>query len=364
MRFTKTFSRISLDSAIACDLKTNQKMNTCKFFICILLSLLLFTGNLYAQKHAVNDTGYYETFWHHVTARLYVAQKYTHFTMPSSASSNDLQYVANPKLNLGIGVTWRNLSLNVFYGFAYLNNKATVKGKTKGLDLQIHLFPRKWVVDLLVVMPKGFHLNPKGFAASDPTKYYYRPDVKERVFGLAAYRLPNKEKFSYRAALINNEWQKKSAGSLLYGLHAYYIIMEANAEDSLLVPKKVQSLFPKLAGITESRFITVGPGIGYAYTLVIKKHLFIMASAVLHADLNIMTEEHGETDSKKNTNVAAAVVYKAAVGYNSNNWGFSASSSGNNFWAKGSSSQKYNLMGGALRFSLTKKIGPRISQKK
>ena len=339
-------------------------MSSRKFSASIVAFVITFISaqTIHAQKHADNDTSYYETFWHHVTARVYMAQKYTHFTMPSSGAANDLQYVANPKLNLGIGVTWHNLSLNAFYGLAYLNNKDTIKGKTKGLDLQVHLFPRKWVIDLLVVMPKGFHLNPKGFASPDPNKYYYRPDVKERIFGLAAYRLPNKRKFSYRAALINNEWQKKSAGSPLYGFHAYYLIMEANAEDSLLAPKRVQNSFPKLAGITESRFITAGPGIGYAYTLVVKKHLFAMGSAVLHADVNIMTEEHGETDWRKNTTLAAAIVYKAAVGYNSNNWGFSASASGNNFWAKGSSTQKYDIMGGQLRFSLTKKIGPKKSK--
>jgi hypothetical protein len=333
-------------------------MNACKLsvFIALFFTLLIRAETLHAQKHAGNDTSYYETFWHHVTTRLYMAQKYTHFTMPSSGGTNDLQYVANPKLNLGIGATWHNLSLNIFYGFAYLNNKDTVKGKTKGLDLQLHLFPRKWVVDLIVVMPKGFHLNPKGFASADPNKYYYRPDVKERIFGFSAYRLPNKAKFSYRAALINNEWQKKSAGSLLYGLHSYYIIMESNAQDSLLVPKKVQGSFPLLAGITEARYVTVGPGIGYAYTLVIQKHLYIMASAVFHLDLNFMTEEHGETDWRKNTAVAGAVVYKAAVGYNSASWGFSATATGNNFWAKGNSTQKYNVMGGGLRFSLTKKI--------
>jgi hypothetical protein len=333
-------------------------MNACKLsvFIALSFTLLIRAETLHAQKHAGNDTSYYETFWHHVTARLYMAQKYTHFTMPSSGGTNDLQYVANPKLNLGIGATWHNLSLNIFYGFAYLNNKDTVKGKTKGLDLQLHLFPRKWVVDLIVVMPKGFHLNPKGFASADPNKYYYRPDVKERIFGFSAYRLPNKAKFSYRAALINNEWQKKSAGSLLYGLHVYYIIMEANAKDSLLVPKRVENSFPLLAGITESRFITAGPGIGYAYTLVVQKHLYIMASAVFHLDLNFMTEEHGENDFRKNTTVAGAIVYKAAVGYNSSDWGFSATATGNSFWAKGTSTQKYNVMGGGLRFSLTKKI--------
>ena len=165
--------------------------------------------NMSAQKHADNDTSYYETFWHHITARVYVAQKYTHFTMPSSTGAPDLQYVANPKLNLGIGVTYHNLTANIFYGFGYLNNKDTVKGKTKGLDLQLHLFPRKWVIDLFVVMPKGFHLNPKGYASPNPAKYYYRDSVKERIFGFSVLRLPNKKQFSYRAALASNEWQKK-----------------------------------------------------------------------------------------------------------------------------------------------------------
>ncbi|MEO5945837.1 MAG: DUF4421 family protein [Chitinophagaceae bacterium] len=327
-----------------------------KILSAFLFFLLCYSQNIKAQKHAEHDSSYYELFWHQITGRVYAAQKFTHFTMPSSDGSRDLQYVANPKLNVGIGVTWHNLSLNVFYGFAYLNNKDTIKGKTKGLDLQLHLYPRKWLIDLLVVMPKGFHTNPKGYASTNPNKYYYREDVKERIFGLAAYRLPNKEKFSYRAALNNNEWQKKSAGSILYGGQAYYVIMESNAEDSLLVPKAVQSSFPKLAGITESRFITIGPGAGYAYTFVHNKHLYLMLSGVAHLDVNILTEEKGSANQVKKTSVSPSLMYRTAVGYNSANWGFSASLAGNTFWAKGPSAQKYSVQGGGLRFSVTKKF--------
>lgn len=319
--------------------------------------LLLCSQNVQAQKHSDHDTSYYDIFWHQITGRIYMAQKFTHFTIPpSSGSIGDLQYVANPKLNLGIGVTWHNLSFNLFYGLSYLNNKDTIKGKTKGLDLQLHLFPRKWVVDLLVVMPKGFHANPKGYASTNPNKYYYREDVKERIFGLAAYRLPNKKQFSYRAALNNNEWQKKSAGSLLYGGQAYYVIMESNAKDSVLVPKSVQASFPQMAGITEARFITVGPGAGYAYTFVMHKHLYLMLSGVGHLDVNILTEEKTSAVQVKKTSVAPSLMYKSALGYNSANWGFSAALTGNTFWGKGPSAQKYSVQGGALRISVTKKF--------
>lgn len=328
-----------------------------RLFILVCLLSVLNIIPAEAQKHpSHNDTSYYETLWNHVTARIYLAQKYTHFTMPSSGNIGDLQYAANPKLNLGIGATWHNFSLNAFYGLSYLNNKDTVKGKTKGLDLQLSLFPRKWVIDLYVVMPKGMHLNPKGYASPNPNKYYYRPDVKERIFGFSVLRAPNKEKFSYRAALVNNEWQKKSAGSLLYGLHGYYLIMESNNRDSLLVPKVLNNSFPKMAGITESRFITAGPIGGYAYTLVLQKHFFLMTSVVLGLNLNIMTEEHGELDWRKNTALAGTVEYKTALGYNSPNWAFRVSAVGSNFWAKGVSTQKYNVMGGQLRFAISKKF--------
>ncbi|HSU27573.1 MAG TPA: DUF4421 family protein [Chitinophagaceae bacterium] len=332
-------------------------MNASKRLIIIALSSLLLgrSEKLFAQKHADNDTSYYETFWHHLTTRLYMAQKFTHFSMPSNGSVAELQYVANPKLNLGIGVTWHNLSANIFYGFGYLNNKDTVKGSTKGLDLQIHLFPRKWVIDLYVVMPRGFHLNPKGYATS-PNKYYYRPDVKERIYGFSMVRVPNKAKFSYRAALNNNEWQKKSAGSWLYGAHGYYIIMERENEDSLLVPSQLQGAFPKMNGISEARFWSFGPCGGYGYTLVMNKHFYIMLSLVLGLDINIMTEEHGELDWRKNTRFAGTLEYKTAVGYNGPDWGFSFSGAGGNFMAKGASTQKYDIKGGQFKFALTKKI--------
>lgn len=193
-----------------------------------------------AQK-VVNDTNYYEAYPDKITGRIYLAQKFLKFTIPSSGSLDDIEYKANTKLNLGIGITYHNFSLNIFYGFKSLN-KDTAKGKTKGLDLQLHLYPRRWAIDLLALFPKGFHLEPKGFAIADPNKYYYRPDVKLTLVGVSAYKVPNKAKFSYRAAITQNEWQKKSAGSALYGGTMYYGTAKA---DSALVPKSIESSFAK-----------------------------------------------------------------------------------------------------------------------
>ncbi len=65
------------------------------------------------------------------------------FFMPATGNVSDLKYHPNTKLNLGLGVTYKNYTLNVAYGFGFLNKNYNEKGKTKGLDLHFHLFPNK-----------------------------------------------------------------------------------------------------------------------------------------------------------------------------------------------------------------------------
>jgi Domain of unknown function (DUF4421) len=330
-----------------------MKKYNISFRLLIILGLILTIRpcTVNAQKDTPHDTSYYETFPNKFNARLFLSRKYVHFNFPTSGDVNELEYKANAKLNLGAGVSLHNFSLNIFYGFGFLNNKNEAKGKTKGLDIQLHVYPRKWAIDVLGIFPKGFHLEPKGYAISDPTKYYYRPDIKTTLIGLSAYRVPNKQKFSYRAAILQTEWQKKSAGSVLFGGQSYYGIIKG---DSALVPKLVQSGFPQ-AGLHNISFFSIGPGIGYAYTLVIAKHLFITGSLVGNLDLNFTKEE----GSSKNNKVALspAEVFKTAIGYNSSTWNISANWTGNGLWFKGASASKdYFWPNGNYRLVLARKF--------
>lgn len=316
--------------------------------VCSILVLFV-SIQINAQK-VVNDTSYYERFKGRLSTRIYLSQKFLKFTIPSE-TMDDIEYKANTKLNLGIGFTYHNISANIFYGFAFLN-KDTAKGITKGLDLQVHIFPRRWAVDIYVLLPKGFHLEPKGFAISNPNKYYFRPDVQIKLIGVSAYKVPNASKFSYRAALTQSEWQKKSAGSLLYGGIVYYGLIEG---DSALVPKSIQSFYPQ-RGIDNLNYMALGAGIGYGYTLVAGGHFFITASAVGNIDATFTSEEIGTAGAQHKTSVGPSIVAKAAIGYNSRTWAFSLNSSSSAFWTKGdASSQKYYLPTGMIRLAVSKR---------
>jgi len=316
-----------------------------------LLCVLILSAGAKAQKKVVNDPSYYETFPDKLTGRLYLSQKFLKFTIPPSGNQTDIEYKANTKMNIGMGITYHNISANIFYGFAFLN-KDTAKGKTKGLDLQLHLYPRRWAIDLTALFPKGYYMFPKGYASSNPNRYYYRPDVQLKLIGVSAYKVPNKEKFSYRAAITQNEWQKKSAGSPLYGGTMYYGTAKG---DSALVPKSIESGFPQ-KGIYNLNFLALGAGIGYAYTIVIDQHFFITASAVANLDLTSTSEESTAGKNRK-TSVGPSLVAKGAIGYNSPTWSVSMNGLGSALWTKGDSSPKnYYLPTGQIRLLISRKF--------
>jgi len=327
----------------------------CLFFISLLFGLL--PGYTIAQKKTILqnktsiDNGYYITYPDKLMLRVYLSQKFAPFTISAVSNDKDLNYKTNSKLSLGVGGSYQNVTLNLSYGFSFLN-KNKGQGNTKGLDFQLHLYPHKWAIDLLGTFRKGYYLDPKDNNGLNLVTYYQRPDLKRNIIGLDVFQVPNSSRFSYRAALTQKEWQTKSAGSLLYGGEAYYGVIKA---DSSLVPNAVSNNFPQ-SEVNQINFFSIGPGIGYAYTLVINKYFYITGSAIGSIDVNFSTEKKPGNKDKK-VSVLPGGVYKGAIGYNSDSWSISANIIGNALYAGSASSPKeYFLPTGNLRLIIARKI--------
>lgn len=304
-----------------------------------------------AQKDTSVNNGFYITYPQKLLVRLFFSQKFAPFTI-SSQTDKELNYKTNSKLNLGIGATYKSYTLNLGYGFGFLN-KDKGQGKTKGLDLQLHIFPYKWAIDILGSFIKGYYLDPKDNSGLNTTSFYQRPDFKRKIIGFTISRVPNAGKFSYRAAVTQNEWQTKSAGSFLYGGEVYYGSIQG---DSALVPARLNSFYEQSL-IDKTTFITFGPGVGYAYTLVIGKNFFISGSAVVSLDVNFSSEQKKGTKYTK-VNFLPGGNFKGAVGYNSAAWSVSANLLGNALYSGSAfTSKKYFLPTGNIRFTIAKKLG-------
>ncbi len=321
------------------------------------VSLVLFISVCEAQENRGNDTTYYEYFPNSITGRFYFSQKYTAFTLRSKDAS-DLRYLPNTTLNMGVGATYHNFSLNLAYGFPFLNTDDN-KGKTKYLDLQGHFYKPKWVTDFYGQLYKGYHLA-NGLAAKTGDDYYYRHDARVNLFGLSQYRIFNDKRFSYRAALIQNEWQKKSAGSLLAGVEAYYGIMNA---DSAWVPQTLANDYTQ-KGLDKINYFSIGPGIGYAYTLVLFQHIYFTGSLTGNLNFNITTEHSGSAKDN-HFSIKPVTRFRAAAGYNGRVWNVSANWVADDLPFRGTNENSdYALQTGNYRFIIARRFntGPRLKK--
>jgi hypothetical protein len=354
----------------SCKFVARVMLKNCNTITIRILCLLLLAAPvfLYAQNYTDSlkaarrniDTQYIDELKGQLTGRIYFSQKFTSFNLPGNDGAKDLRFRPNTNLNLGVGATYRAYSLNIAYRFPFLNNDDE-KGKTHYLDLQWHGYARRFTIDFLGQIYNGYYLSPKGLGKNDSNEYYQRPDMKLRVFGGAYYHVFNSERFSHRAAFLQSEWQKKSAGSFLLGAEVYGGLIYG---DSAFVPSVIQENYQQ-KGIDKIQLLEIGPGAGYAYTLVIAKHMFVTAAANITADIGIIKEFDGDENE---TRVAFRpnLIYRTAAGYNSKWWDVSVSFVGNRLALLGESATgSYLINTGNYRINLVRRFtpGPRLKKR-
>jgi hypothetical protein len=300
-----------------------------------------------------HDSSYYQSFARYITARFYLSQKYTGLELKTDANVSKFRYLPNTSLVMGVGITYQSISLNLGYGFGFLNTDHA-KGKTKYLDLQSHIYARKWTIDFFGQFYKGYYLTPKGLASATDHAYYIRPDIHINLLGVSAYRSLNPDQFSYRAALLQNEKQKKSAGSFLVGAEIYYGVIKA---DSSLVPKALAANY-RQQGVKRLEFFKVGPGVGYAHTFVIEKNFFVTGSLCGSISLDHIDQYGTDTHAEKYA-LNTGLIYRLVAGYSKAEWNANISLVGNRFTVAGATSgDKYLMAAGNVRLTVARTIKP------
>ncbi len=291
-----------------------------KLTLLIPLFFIFFYGRAQSGKQMDDhDSSYYNTYRSMLTARGYLSRKYTVLSFNPPEPVESFKYRSVTSLNIGIGATYHAVTVNIGVGVNKFNPN-NEKGHTKYFDLQGHFYARKWNIDLLGEFYKGYFLTPQGLAAPIGQPYYLRPDMGLSLIGTAFYRALNDNKFSYQAGLLQNEWQKKSAGSILVGGEIYYGSIYG---DSTLMPTIIDPKTSALS-INKYHFFSFGPGVGYAYTLVFKTHLFVLASATINLAFRYSTEISTTLNTKSDLfGFRPNYILHAGVGYNGNKWSLS-----------------------------------------
>lgn len=295
------------------------------------------------------DTNYIYPFHLQITGRLYLAKKWTGIDLYNVPGADRLHYRPNSSYNIGVGVTYKGITINLAYGFGFLGflNPSKELGVTTYLDLQTHMYGRKWLVDVMAQVYKGFYASPKGTGTTDGS-YYLRSDLNINEFGGSVQYVFNNREFSYRAAFLQNEWQKKSAGTFLFGAEAYYGTVNG---DSSIIPIHVHEPTAE-RNITQFRHYKIGPSVGYAYTLVVKKHFFATASLSANVAVGNSTTVSKADGEENNFSVIPSGFLRGSLGYNSERWAASAIYTSNNVSANPGSAIRSVLNASNVRLNL------------
>ncbi|QEC70792.1 DUF4421 domain-containing protein [Arachidicoccus ginsenosidivorans] len=240
---------------------------------------------LLGRSHDQRDASYIKTYDRDITGRIYYTRENTGLSL-RAPDQPSFDYKPNNSKGLGLGLSYRYLTLNA--SFKLLGTDKD-KGKTHSLSLQTSLYKEQWVYDFVYQHFKGMYLSPKDVLSSVGNNYYLRPDVKSTLVGGDFWRILNSDRFSYRSVMTQNEWQVKSAGTLLLGGELYYGNSKA---DSALVPAAISQNYPQ-AGVDNIRFFRIGAGIGYAYTYVFKKNFFVSGGLTTILDYATTREYQG-----------------------------------------------------------------------
>lgn len=272
----------------------------CRQFL-VLTYFLVFSS---CWAIANDTTSYYQTYNRQITGRFFLSNKFTNLNL--RGDNYFLRYKPITSYNVGFGFTYQWLTLNVGYGFGFINPNLDRKN-TRAIDLQFHPYGRKIAIDVLGQFYKGFRLPEEND--------FLREDIRVNVVGATAQYIFNHEEFSYRAAFLQSEWQKKSAGSWLAGFEFYTGGVRG---DTSMVPARLKS--DKLKSIN---FVEVGPNVGYAYTFVYREHFFATGSASVSLDLgfNTSTTEEGK---ERSSGFSPNTLFKVFAGYNSAKWAITA----------------------------------------
>lgn len=301
------------------------------FLIFILSFPVIMAGqSAFLKKvfHVPYDTNYISTYITDYTSRIFGSVKYSNMGYNDNLVGKSLEYRPNNKLLLGIGVNHGILGLNIGINFPFVNQDDDKYGKTKYYDFTIRVFAPRFNATIYLQNYRGFYLrNTKdmipGWQAGD--LYYIREDIRSWTIGLEVSYIFNSRKFSYRAAVLQNEWQKKSAGSFLLGGSLFY---NSNIGDSSIVPSQLYyGLFYNSLKFDRSNNFSIGPAIGYAYTLVIKRHFFIIGSINGSGNVGFTQLLLVDNENKVKSGLVLGLRSEILIstGYNSDRWYFGVS---------------------------------------
>jgi hypothetical protein len=295
----------------------------------LLLFLLFITGSTSSGQFfeedtvTVYDTTYIKAYRDELTTRFFISRKQNGYNLSPVLLKPWIRYRSNDNLLLGLGYTYSFLTINLSVKMPFINRDDETFGKTNYIDLQAHSIFRTYIVDFYLQWTKGYYLsNPENIYRPPlhQGEYPVRGDMRTTILGLNVQYLFNSSRYSYKAAFLQNQFQRRSAGSPIAGIEGYWML---GMTDSVMVDNSIPpSGFLGDQPFNQVDIANVGINGGYAYTFVWKEKLYLSLSEVigLSGGYNQVHHSNSSTTHYRGLTAGFTSSTRISLGFNSHDY--------------------------------------------
>ena len=251
-------------------------MKACTLFILSLFLTISARAQTVEIKHEARDKAYVKDFYKtHIIVRLYESSRFNDYKL--SDGSYKLIYKPNHHNDIGLGFTYKVISVNFEFYIPPLGQNNSLYGVTHSFDLQTYVYIKKFIIDFYSQFYDGYYLaNGSQVLAGGQPNIVKRTDISTKDISLLCTYVFNDEHFSFNGPFYQNEIQKKSAGSFQVGAGIFH--NDGHADSSFIPSLLKDPGFFSGYHFNGISYTGIGVNAGYAYTRVIYRHFFITGS--------------------------------------------------------------------------------------
>ncbi len=215
------------------------------------------------------DTNYIGHYPYKGTLYSYIISKNQQLEYQNSEKNYRLNYLPNTWGSFGFGANydWFDLSLSLA---SFGKRDESVYGNTTRVDIQSHLYPKHYLIDLFFQSYKSFY-SESYYVTNDNQKVYLRPDIELKQLGGSMFRIVKSDKFSPKAAFSASEIQKKSTGTWVFGGKFNIFLLST---DSSFTSTLLDTIFKNDFRFKSFNTLMIGVQGGYLYNLKVKNWIF------------------------------------------------------------------------------------------